>query len=89
MGFLGRIGDSWKVLTGVVEIKYDGTISEDGKLGVVLVDGAGVDYQYDISTISGDLHEWIRNNITPADTYYELDGEIVKTRGNLPLKEIK
>ena len=88
MGFLGRIGDSWNVLIGIVEVKYDGTISEDGKLGVVLVDGKDVDYKYDISNIAGDLHEWIRVNITPAETYYELDGDIVKTRGNLPAKEI-
>lgn len=44
--------------------------------------------KFDISTIAGILPEWIEQNIVPSGIEYTLEGDIVYTEGELPLKEI-
>lgn len=44
--------------------------------------------KYDISSVGGELHVWIQDNIQPTDAPYELVGDMVITSGDLPLKVI-
>jgi len=90
MGFLGRIGDAWQILTGVVEVKVDDSITIDGKQ-VTIAELRIVDStprKFDISSISGNLEEWVRINSSPAEAKFSIDGEVVTINGTLPLKEI-